>query len=299
MFLTMRYGYTAGWLCVLIVSGFLQLLAGINGVIMYLMVFGLLSIMLGAMVKRGFSAARVVIAGGVLLWVLLLSWVLFERYAHNVDALGPVKKELNRLSSVEEIRGEYMKSYSCAPGGINKEIDGKLLGKAAMHGKNLRKGILAVIIITSLGAVGIVYLVAGRVFADFGMKLGKPAVFSAWRPREEFIWFLIAGCIAYAYGKYSGIKILDNTGYNLSVVAVFIYLINGVSLVSHFFKMFKVTVMMRFIGYFVLFTGFEVNGVSYSDFSIFSNYLFPIALGVSDVWIDYRKRIIAVKEKEI
>ena len=301
IFLTAKYGYGMGLGCALLAFVYVLCLAGVHSALMYAGIFGLSGAGLGFMLRKGFKAAGFIFSGGALLFVLLGSWVAVEKMATGRDVLEAVKRDLGRLDSVEEFRSEYEKiqSFSCAPGVKAEAYDEKLIEKITINNRNFLKAMFALMFLSSAGAAGLLYLVCLMVFPDLGVKVSKPARFSAWRPPEGFIWVLTVGLAAYLYGGSAGNSLLETAGYDAAIAVLFAYLINGLSVVSHFFNVLEVPLIIKVIGYLFILRGFELNRLSYSDFSMFSSQLPLLCIGISDVWIDYRKRVIAIKEKEI
>lgn len=97
---------------------------------------------------------------------------------------------------------------------------------------------------------------------------------SRWKTPDRLIWLLIiaAGTLLIPVSE------VIFTGLNLLLVCLFVYLLQGFSITSFFFKRKKIPRPVRFIFYFVI--------------AIQQYMLLPlIALGIFDLWIDFRKYI--------
>ena len=117
-------------------------------------------------------------------------------------------------------------------------------------------------------------LLARPFFQKRGMPYPDFGDLTRWKAPEKMIWLLIAAggmlLIPQTLVKYSGLNIL--------ILCLFIYLVEGISIIGFFFKVKKVPFLFRMILYFLL---------------LIQQYLLLIvvALGLFDLWADFRKFI--------
>ena len=103
-----------------------------------------------------------------------------------------------------------------------------------------------------------------------------------WKAPEKLVWLLIvSGAMALA-----PIQILDTVGVNALIVCCVIYLFQGLAITSFFFRHKQVPVIFRGLFYVLI---------------VVQQYMviFVIAVGLADVWIDFRKRIAGIKDARV
>jgi uncharacterized protein YybS (DUF2232 family) len=100
-----------------------------------------------------------------------------------------------------------------------------------------------------------------------------------WKAPEKLVWALIA-----AGGMLlAPLDILNTIGMNLLIICCLIYLFQGLAIVGFFFRRKGVPNVLRWLFYFLI---------------LIQQYMviFVIALGLFDVWVDFRKRIAGTKD---
>jgi len=139
--------------------------------------------------------------------------------------------------------------------------------------------------LTLSGAILTVWLnvLAGRAllrkdtggFPDFGDL-------TLWKAPEKLVWLLIAsGSMTLA-----PVAILDTIGINVLIVCCLIYLFQGLAVAAFFFRHKQVPVMFR--GFFYLL-------IAINQYTA----IFIIAVGLADLWIDFRKRMTRIKDVQV
>jgi uncharacterized protein YybS (DUF2232 family) len=97
---------------------------------------------------------------------------------------------------------------------------------------------------------------------------------SCWKSPEKLVWFLIAGggmlLIPVEWIRFSGLNVL--------IVCFFVYLLQGLAIVSFFFRRRNVPRLFRMFFYFLIFVQ--------QYFTILI-----VATGLFDLWVDFRKYI--------
>lgn len=97
---------------------------------------------------------------------------------------------------------------------------------------------------------------------------------SLWKAPEKLVWFLIAAGMMLLIPAES----VNIFGMNILIVAFFIYLLQGLAVTSFFLKTKKIPLALRAIFYF---------SVSIQQYFT----LLVVAIGLFDLWVDFRKRI--------
>lgn len=106
---------------------------------------------------------------------------------------------------------------------------------------------------------------SGLTYPDFGNL-------SRWKASDGLIWILIASG-AMLLTPVEWVKFI---GLNVLIVCLFVYLLQGLSIISFIFKTKNVHRLFRILCYFLLFT------LQYVILAV-------IAVGVVDLWVDFRK----------
>lgn len=103
-----------------------------------------------------------------------------------------------------------------------------------------------------------------------------------WKAPEKLVWLLIvSGSMALA-----PIDILDTVGINILIVCCLIYLLQGLAIASFFFRHKQVPVIFRWLFYMLI---------------VVQQYMviLVIAVGLFDIWIDFRRRITGIKDAHV
>ena len=111
----------------------------------------------------------------------------------------------------------------------------------------------------------------------YGVFIKKIEDFSQWDFPWYYCWGVIAGLVFVLIPEFNANfdRILDITGFNLLVLFVFLYTVLGFSVLIGIFKKYKLSVIFRFIIFFILlFLG--------------AIFLVPL-LGLADIWINIRR----------
>lgn len=112
-------------------------------------------------------------------------------------------------------------------------------------------------------------------FPDFGDL-------SLWKAPEKLVWFLIAsGSMALTPGQTIG-----TIGMNILIVCCLIYLFQGLAIASFFFRHKRVPIIFR---------GLFFTLIIVQQYMV----ILVIAVGLADMWIDFRKRIAGIKDAPI
>jgi uncharacterized protein YybS (DUF2232 family) len=134
------------------------------------------------------------------------------------------------------------------------------------------------------GAVLTVWLnvLAGRALLRKGLG-GFPDFgdLTLWKAPERFVWLLIlSGSMTLA-----PIEVLDTIGLNVLIVCCLLYLFQGLAITAFFFRQRQVP---------VIFQGLFYTLIAVQQYMV----ILIIAVGLSDLWIDFRKRMTRIKDAQ-
>ncbi len=130
----------------------------------------------------------------------------------------------------------------------------------------------ALCVIAALFTIWLNVLIGNRLLRKAGIALSSLSAMSEWKAPNWLVWFFIAGgglCfVPQIYIRFLGINIL--------LIASFVYLLQGLAIVSFFFQSRNISMFFRWLTYFLI--------------AIQQILMIAItAVGFFDIWIDFRK----------
>ena len=102
---------------------------------------------------------------------------------------------------------------------------------------------------------------------------------SLWKAPERLVWLLIAAGVM----MLLPLEVIDSVGMNFLIVCCLVYLLQGLAIVSFFFKRKRVPTLLRWLFYLL---------IAVQQYMV----ILVIAFGLFDLWIDFRKRIAGIKD---
>ncbi len=129
--------------------------------------------------------------------------------------------------------------------------------------------------IVSVGTLFFVWLniMAGKIlFVKNRMWYPDFGDLSQWKLRDRYVWLVIIPGLLILV-PLGGVKIV---ALNILIIMLFLYLLQGLSVINFYFNTKKIPTFVRIIGYFLIFA---------QQFVL----LLVIGLGLIDVWVDFRK----------
>ena len=130
----------------------------------------------------------------------------------------------------------------------------------------------------SIALVGITFLVWFNIlegkwlFRKRGMWYPAFGDLSLWKTLDKTVWLVVIAGICIMV-PLEGLRIL---GLNILIIILFIYMLQGLAIVSFFFQKKNVPLFLRIFGYFLVFA---------QQFLL----LIVAGLGLIDMWVDFRK----------
>ncbi|MDD4456084.1 MAG: YybS family protein [Syntrophotalea acetylenica] len=105
-----------------------------------------------------------------------------------------------------------------------------------------------------------------------GALLPEQVAFCAWKVPENLIWVLIAGGVGTTFLQGGWQRL----AWNVLVVVLGIYFLQGLAILSHYFRVKRFPPAFRAIGYFLVVASFPLR-------------VLATGVGIFDLWIDFRK----------
>ena len=140
----------------------------------------------------------------------------------------------------------------------------------------------AVVLVSTSLCIWMNILAARSFFQKHGLYYPDFGDLTCWKAPEKMVWLLIATggllLVPFTTVKY--------TGLNLLIVCLFVYLCEGMSIIGYFFKVKRVPVFFKVLFYVLI---------------LIQQYLLliVIALGLFDLWADFRKLIKPAQDPSV
>jgi len=260
-FVHMRFGALNGLSVILLSSLTFWGAGGLQGVLLYLLQFGLPSFLLPLLLRRKMAWDRAVALA--LVAILALSLLFMVGYAvHSGKSFTAlvdtyVQSELNKVMDVYrqvELTAEQLQELR------------DLATRTAEFMTMAYPGLLTV-------ATGSLLLLMVLVLARFakGRYALEGPLFVQWKAPELLIWPVILG----GFGVFFASGIYYRIAVNLLTITLPIYFLQGIAVVAHFFQRRGVPVALRVLGYLMLVV---VNPLP----------VLVAGIGVFDLWVDFR-----------
>lgn len=258
----MLHGVATGSAMVLLTTMVVLPVAGPAGAVAYLLQYGMGSLVLPLLLRRGLAWDRAV--------ALTLAVVLA------VAALGIGAFLLQQERAPGEIVGQYLRgelerALELTRSSELPDTDKAELQTLAGETVELLERIYPGVVVAVGGAILLLTTFLLSALAKGRFVLPGPP-FALWKAPELLIWPLIAG----GFGALLANGWPQTLAMNLLVVLLPIYFLQGLAVVGFFFQRRGVSPLMRALSYMLLI--------------VFNPFQFIVAgIGVFDLWIDFRK----------
>lgn len=266
-----KLGYFAGiFIFTVSLTLVLFILGNINPDVIFPLMFfifiGGAGIMLTEMLRRSFSVDKILaIASGALL-VCCAALLLFFSYQLE-QSPGQILENFMQKSIAENIKLYEQLDAPQEQIAMIKEHASQMASLLVHIFPAMMLISFVIMLWLNIIAARIVFQKTGLYFPDFGDL-------THWRAPDKLVWLLIV----------SGVLLLlpvggmGYIGLNALIICMFVYLCAGFAIIGFFFNVKKVSLFLRAIFYIVV---------------LFQQYLllFIMALGLFDLWADFRKRI--------
>ena len=230
--------------------------------IAYILQFGIGSLLLPVLLRRGWPWDRA-LAGALAATVAVIALTL-GGYA------------VSRQMPVAHVVGSYIHSEVDQALAVYKQakLPADQLKALQAMGEQMAdfvvKAYPGLVVVASAGILLLTVLFLGALSAGRYAMAGPP--FALWKLPEPLVWFLIAG----GFGLFFTAGELQRISLNLLTVLLPVYFMQGVAIVTYFFRKKGFSPFFRTLGYLLIFV---LNPLP----------LIVTGLGVFDMWVDFRK----------
>jgi uncharacterized protein YybS (DUF2232 family) len=265
-------GLTALVIAALFASGILNLL-GRPARISAFIIIGITGVMLSETLKRRYSIEKTFVVASLMLFLCGIGFVLYHAAQAGVAPWKVVEmtiettiKDNLALYAQMNISEDQMTMLRENTGEITRFFTELFPGMTLC-------GAILTVLLNVLAGRALLRTGPGG-FPDFGDL-------TLWKAPEKFVWLLIlSGALTLA-----PLEILDTIGINVLIVCCLIYLFQGLAIAAFFFKQKQVPLIFRALFYTL---------IAVQQYMI----VFIIAIGLSDLWIDFRKRMTRIKDAQ-
>jgi len=232
--------------------------------VVYFFFLGSLGLILSEVLRKNWSIEKTIVYS---MGILLTLSVVILLYLSLVSGKEPWGLIGTHMSSIVQ---ENIDLYS-RTGVSNQYI--QLMKENAERITRVMTGLLPSLIIVGAGFFIWLNILGGKwLFRNRGMWYPDFGDLSLWKTLDKTVWLVViaGGCIVVP-SELSRIL-----GLNIAIVLLFIYMLQGLAIISFFFKRKNVPGILRALGYFLIFA---------QQFLIF----IVAGLGLIDTWADFRK----------
>lgn len=260
-YVQMRQGLMSGLGVVFLVAGTLWLIDGPGGGLLYLLQFGLASLILPRFLLRGQSWDRAIAATALIGTVLAVS--LLFAYAQHVGqsaeevASGYIQGELSKVD-------EFYQQAELSPS-QTEELKALTAGTADY----LLAAYPALIMVANSTLLLLVVILLAR-FSQGQYRIpGAPLYL--WKAPDPLIWGVILG----GFGAFFADGLPRQVSVNLLTLLLPVYFLQGMAVVAHFFQRRGTPPFLRVLGYMMLVIVNPLPAV-------------VTGIGIFDLWLDFR-----------
>jgi uncharacterized protein YybS (DUF2232 family) len=231
-----------------------------------LFVSGCLGIILSEVLKKSYSIEITILFPVVVLLLLWSSFILYESTSSGTNPWSLIRSYIDRNIH------ENIQLYA------RLEVPDETLNLIKNNAKQIADFFMnifpAIALIGTTFALWINVLSGRELFRKKALWYPDFGDLSCWKSPEKMVWiFISAGAILLVPVEW-----IRFTGLNFLLVCLFIYFLQGLAIVSFFFKRKSVPRLIRIMFYFLIF--------AQQYFTILI-----VAMGLFDLWIDFRKYI--------
>jgi uncharacterized protein YybS (DUF2232 family) len=258
----MRKGAPVGGGIVVLTSAAVVPLGGISAAAAYLLQFGLGSFVLPLLLRRGWAWDRAV--AGALGIIILTSGVSLGGYVayHGLPATARVQEYVNH--ELDQALALYQK------GNLPPDQVRELKKAAQQTAAFLARTYPALAVVVSGLILLFLTLALTRISSGRVTLPGVP--FPYWKAPETLIWLLILA----GFGMVFSAGMLKTVALNLLIVLLPVYFLQGMAIVSYYFRKRGISPMFRTLGYLLV--------------TVLNPFpLIVTGIGVFDLWADFRK----------
>ncbi len=256
-----REGLAAlGASCVLVL-----LLGGWQAAAILLFSFGLIALGIAEGMRRQMKPETVVLLGGLLPIVVLGPIALFYLVKVGENPVGAVEKYLRE--SIAEAAVLYTRMGFTEMAAMIKSISDSFV-------HNMARLMPSITIATSVMQAAFCYGVSRIIIRKKDGPspfAGQPSSFALWHAPDAWVWGLIAALALVVFPRETS----KLAGWNLAILFSIVYLAQGTAIIEHFLQKGHLKPILR--------------GLIIILLLALPSIVFVIALGIVDIWADFRK----------
>lgn len=269
--LTLRRGVLAGLAALVVSAAVLGLDGDPLGPLVYLAQFGIASLLLPALLARGWSWDRAIVVTLISMLAGVVLTLVLQASAQGTTVDGLVTSFTS--SQIAQVKEVYAKTEDLTP--LQRE---ELLTALDRTGAFLTRTWVAFIWILG-GALLLVEVILLSIIPGTRAQISGPA-FIDWKGPETLIWPVIAA----GFTAFLATGAVQTIAITLLIMLIPIYYLQGLAIVTYFFQQRGTPPWLRAIGYMLLFL-FNPLPIMVAGFGLF------------DLWADFRKPRIAPNTK--
>jgi uncharacterized protein YybS (DUF2232 family) len=248
--------------CLLLLT--LSLLLHQGNPLLPIVTLGLSGLFIARIATRNKSAEKVIAYPALLIIASICFYFIYSSFEQSVNTWQLIQKY------VASIIDANVKLYSQLP--LAKEDIDFIKNNQQNITIAFTRIFPSLIAIIAVFIVWINVLIGKNVLNKAGISRTNLAMLASWKTPDFFIWiFIISGGLNFVPNENINFLAL-----NLFLVICFVYLLQGLAIISFIFQSKKVPIFFRFIFYFLI--------------AVQQFLMIPIATaGLFDIWVDFRK----------
>lgn len=237
---------------------------GLNVPAIAVFAMGVAGLFMAQCAIQNVSVEKTIVYPAIFIVAVICFYFIYDGFVLSADPWLLVKKYIAATIA------ENVKLYSQFP------LKAEDINFIKDNEKNMVSGITqifpSIVIISATMIIWINFLLGKNYLGKAGIIFAKFTALTRWKAPDLMIWIFIAsGALFFVPNK--DINFFSN---NIFLVMCFIYLLQGLAIVSFFFQSKKVPLFFRYLFYFLI--------------AVQQILMIPIAIvGLFDIWIDFRK----------
>jgi len=229
-----------------------------------ILTLGLSGTVMAAIVRKGGSFQKTVSLTSFIVLSLVGAFLLYSAHAQNTTIAQIIK------SYVAEAIQYNLEMYSRLP--LGRENINLVLENSQNIIDILVRIFPSLIVVLCVFTVWFNLLLGRNLLRQKGILLSRLNYLSNWSAPEFVIWIFIASGALIFWGNYQ----LSSLGMNLMIIVCFVYLLQGLAIISFIFQNKNAPLLFRYLIYFF---------IAVQQFFM----LAVVAVGLLDIWVDFRK----------
>jgi len=237
---------------------------GLNVPVIAVFTMGVAGLFMAQCAIRNVSVEKTIVYPAIFIVAVICFYFIYDGFVLSADPWMLVKKYIAATIA------DNVKLYSQFP------LKAEDINFMKDNEKNMVSGITqifpSIVIISATMIIWINFLLGKNYLGKAGIIFPKFTALTRWKAPDLIIWIFIASGALF-FVPHKDINFFSN---NVFLVTCFIYLLQGLAIVSFFFQSKKVPLFFRYLFYFLI--------------AVQQILMIPIAIvGLFDIWIDFRK----------